>query len=186
MFRPLADARHWFRTTQDAARRPARAGDANLLPPRGAVVLADGTTVELDYTDRADERKLSGLEVAQVVGIGWRDRFGKGWQVDVRGVTFLRHRGSGATLADAVSAAIEAHYTAEAAEIALREDAVAHLGRELARHDWWHMMSDSYGTTLAGQQHMREIIGIAARCPTDTVRALWSQHAPADGPVCPV
>ena len=182
MFRPLADARHWFRSAAEAARRPARAG---LLPPRGAIVLADGTTVELDYANRADERKIADLDVERVVGIGWRDRATGEWRVGVRGDTHEKHEAMGPTLADALRAALDACYGAEAEEIALRADPAAHLERELARHDWWHMMSDSYGTTLAGQQHMAEIMGIAARCPAETVRALWAKHAPADF-ACPV
>jgi hypothetical protein len=186
MFSALSDVRHWFRSSQEATLR-RRAGDraAGMLDPRGALVLADGTILELDYTDRADERKLSGIDAGQVVGVGWRDRRGAGWSVEVRGALLTRHRGGGATLAEAVAAALEAHYTAEAAEIALREDPVAHLGRELARHDWWHMMSDAFGTSIAGERHMGEILGIAARCPADEVRALWAKHAPADFK-CPV
>lgn len=183
MFRPLADARHWFRTAAEDARRPS--SKPTPYTPYGAVVLADGTTVELDYTVPADERKLSGLEVAQVVGVGWRDRFTGGWRVTVRGDIHLKHEAKGSTLADALRAALDACYTTEAAEIALRDDAPAHLERELRRHDWWHIMSDSYGTTLAGQRHMADIMGIVARVPSATVRALWAAHAPAEF-ACPV
>ena len=183
MFRPLADARYWFRNNSEAARRPS--SKSTPYTPYGAVVLADGSTVELDYTVSSDERKLSGLDVAQVVGIGWRDRMTGEWRVTVRGDLHLKHEGSGATLADALRAALDACYTAEAAEIALRDDAPAHLARELARHDWWCMMSDSYGTTLAGQRHMTDIMGIIAKVPSATVRALWAAHAPAEFG-CPV
>jgi hypothetical protein len=183
MFRPLADARYWFRTSSVAARRPSSKPTA--FGPYGAVILADGTAVELDYTDAADERKLSGLEVAEVVGNGWRDRTTGEWSVSVRGNIHLKHSGAGATLADALRAALDVCYAAEAAEIALRDDAPAHLERELSRHDWWCMMSDSYGTTLAGQQHMEEIRGIIAKVPSATVRALWTKHAPTQF-ACPV
>ncbi|NBR00762.1 MAG: hypothetical protein EBT97_10000, partial [Actinobacteria bacterium] len=64
-------------------------------------------------------------------------------------------------------------------------DSVVHLERELSRHDWWHMLSDSYATNVAGHDHMVEIRGIAARCPADTVRALWLRYAPADF-ACPI
>ncbi len=177
MFRPLADVRHWFRTSSVAARRPSSKPTA--FGPYGAVILADGSAVELDYTNAADERKLSGLEVAEVVGTGWRDRTTGEWSVSVRGNIHPKHSGEGATLADALKAALDVCYTAEAAEIALRADATAHLERELSRHDWWCMMSDSYGTTLAGQQHMEEICEIATKVPSATVRALWTKHAPA-------
>lgn len=183
MFRPLADARSWFRSASVAARRPSSKPTA--FGPYGALVLDDGTTVELDYTNPADERKLSGLEIAEVVGIGWRDRMTGEWRVTVRGVMHLKHEGSGATLADAVKAALDTHYNTEAAEIALREDHPAHLERELARHDWWCMMSDSYGTTLAGERHMEEIRGIIAKVPSATVRALWAKYAPTQF-ACPV
>lgn len=184
MFRPLADARYWFRQVAEAARRPS--AKSTPFAPRGALVLVDGSTVELDYADRADERKLVGLNVAQVVGIGWLDRITGECVVTVKGDTLPKHSGKGATLADALRAALDTCYAAEAAEVALRDDPAAHLERELAHHDWWHMMSDSYGTTLAGERHMREILNIAARVPSETVRALWAKHAPADGPVCPV
>jgi len=183
MFRPLADARYWFQSAAQEARRPSAKPTA--FGPYGAVVLADGTAVELDYTDRADERKLSGLDVAQVVGIGWRDRFTGSWSITIRGNLQPKHEAKGATLADALRAALDACYGAEAAEITLRDDAYAHLERELRRHDWWHMMSDSYSTTLAGQRHMAEIMSIAARVERWTVRALWAKHAPADF-ACPV
>jgi hypothetical protein len=183
MFRPLADARYWFRSAAEEARRPS--AKPTPYTPYGAVVFADGTTVELDYTDRDDERKLSGLEVAQVVGIGWRDRFTGEWRVTVRGDIHTKHEAKGATLADALRAALDVCYTTEAAEIALRDDAPAHLERELRCHDWWHMLSDSYGATVAGQRHMAEIMGIVARVPSATVRTLWAAHAPADF-ACPV
>jgi len=186
MFRPIADARYWFQSAAQEKIRVRRAGSPTLLPPRGALVLSDGSTVELDYTDRADEGKIGGPDAAKVVGLAWRDRQGKGWSAEVRGDRIARHRGVGATLAEAVAAATDAYYTAEAAEADLREDSVAHLDRELARHDWWAHMSDSYGTALAGERHMQEILGIAARCPADTVRALWAKYAPTDGPACPV
>jgi hypothetical protein len=120
-----------------------------------------------------------------VVGIGWRDRMTGEWRVTVRGDLHLKHEGAGATLADALRAALDACYTAEAAEIALRDDAPAHLARELSRHDWWCMMSDSYGTTLAGERHMTDIMGIIAKVPSATVRTLWAAHAPAEFG-CPV
>ena len=189
MFSPIADARYWFNQAAQEAIRVRRAGapTSTLLPPRGALILFDGSTVEMDYTERADEQKLSGPDATKAVGLAWRDRHGKGWSAEVKGDKAApRHRGVGATLAEAVAAATDAYYKAEAAEIALREDSAAHLERELATHDWWHMMSDSYGVTLAGERHMEEILGIAARCPADVVRALWAKHAPADGPACPV
>lgn len=183
MFSPLADARYWFRSAAEEARRPA----ARPTPfgPRGALVLTDGSAVELDYADRTDERKLSGIQPKQVIGIGWRDRRTGAWRVTVRGVRVSKHDADGATLPDAVSAAISKYYVKEAAEEALIIDPVAHLTRELSRHDWWHMMSDSAGVVAAGERHMRDIVCIAAKCPPDTVRALWAQHAPA-GFACPV
>lgn len=184
MFRPLADARYWFRSAAEEARRPS--AKKTRYAPHGAIVLDDGSAVELDYTDRADERKLAGLDVARVVGIGWRDRLTGEWGVAVRGDAFEKHAAKGATLADAIRAALDTCYAAEAAEVALRDDPAAHLERELARHDWWSAMSDSYGVTLAGERHMREILDIAARVPSETVRALWAKHAPANGPDCPV
>lgn len=183
MFRPISDARYWFRAAAEDARRPS--AKPTPFAPRGAVVLADGRAVELDYTNSADERKLSSLAVDQVVGIGWRDRRTGEWRVTVRGDIHLKHEAKGATLADALRAALDARTTAEAAEIALRNDAPSHLDRELARHDWWSHMSDSYGTASAGERHMREIQAIAARVPVETVRALWKKHAPDGGPACP-
>ena len=181
MINPIADARYWFRSVAEEARR----GAARPTPfgPRGALVLADGSAVELDYANRDDERKLSGLH--QVIGIGWRDRRTGGWRVTVRGWRVSKHEAEGATLSAAVSAAISKYYTEEAAEAALVADPVAHLTRELARHDWWHMMSDTIGVAAAGERHMRDIVSIAAKCPPDAVRALWAQHAPA-GFACPV
>lgn len=184
MFRPLADARYWFRSAAEEARRPS--AKPTRYAPYGALVLDDGSAVELNYTDRSDERQLVGLDPAKVVGIGWRDRMTGGWVVTVRGDTHPKHSGKGATLADAIRAALDTCYAAEAAEVALRDDPAAHLERELASHDWWSAMSDSYGVTLAGERHMREILDIAARVPSETVRALWAKHAPADGPACPV
>ncbi len=184
MFRPIADARYCFQSAGQDARRPSSAKQT-LYTPYGAVVLADGTTVELDYTLRSDEKKLSALAVDQVVGLGWRDRRTGGWSVTVRGDLNSKHEAKGATLADALRAALDARTTAEAAEVALRNDAPAHLERELRRHDWWHMMSDSYGAVSAGERHMREITAIAARLPVETVRALWAAHAPAEF-ACPV
>lgn len=182
MFSPLTDARYWFRSVAEEARRPA----ARPTPfgPRGALVLTDGSAVELDYTSRDDERKMSGIQPKQVIGIGWRDRHVGVWRVTVRGMRVSKHEADGATLQDAVSAAIDKYYVEEAAEAALVADPITHLTRELSRHDWWHMMSDSYGTVAAGERHMQDILHIAAKCPPDTVRALWAQYAPA-GFACP-
>jgi hypothetical protein len=184
MFRPLNDAHGWFLRAQ-AAPTVSRLATQPKYPPYGAVVLTDGTTVELDYTNRMDEKKINNLPPDQVAGIGWRDRFTGEWSVTVRGNLYPAHEAKGATLADALRAALDACYTAEAAEIALRENAPAHLERELARHDWWHMMSDSYAVTLAGQKHMTQIRSIAAKIPASTVRALWAKYAPKDYPDSP-
>jgi hypothetical protein len=192
MFRPLTDARYWFQWGQQAAlaaNMPRKPGQitrkAPAFAPYGALILADGTTVELDYMNRADQLKLSGLQPDQVAGIGWRDRTTGEWRVTVSGNLRPIHEGWAPTLAEATERALEARFEVEAAETALRDNPAAILERELARHDWWHMMSDSYGTTLAGQRHMVEIKSIAAQLPAEKVRALWAVHAPADF-ACPV
>ena len=184
MFRPLKEAHDWFRTAQ-AQSTVSRLATQPKYPPYGAVVLADGTTVELDYTNRMDEKKISTLLPDQVAGIGWRDRFTGEWSVTVRGNLYVAHVAKGATLADALRAALDACYTSEAEELALREDTLAYLERELSRHDWWHMMSDSYEVTLAGEKHMTEIRKIAAKLPASTVRSLWGKYAPKDYPDSP-
>lgn len=187
MFRPIADARYWFRSAREQARRPAPPG---LLPPMGALVVkgADGSleTVELDYTNSTHERKLdSPLE--GVVGLASRDRRGSGWACELRGEVHPASKfiGKGVALADAVQAAQTARRKSEDAEIALRENPVAHLERELMCHDWWHMMSDSYGVTLAGQRHMEDIRSLMCKIEPSMARALWSKYAPADF-TCPV
>jgi hypothetical protein len=183
MFSPLADIRYSINRTDFMKSH----GKPPPFAPRGAAVLSNGTAVEIDYTDSVKARQLvGGLPVDQLIGVGWRDRFTGEWKVTVRGTVVEKHTGAGATtLSEAVANALVAASDAEAAENSLRADPVAHLERELARHDWWAMMSDSYAVTLAGQRHMDEIRGIVAQCPVDVVRNLWAKYAPAEFD-CPV
>jgi hypothetical protein len=56
--------------------------------------------------------------------------------------------------------------------------AVERLEIELARHDWYCHMSDSYGVTLAGERHMSEMTELARECDPEVVRRLWKAAAP--------
>lgn len=183
MFRPLADIRYWVNRTQDLKMKSH--GKPPPFAPRGAAVLSNGTAVEIDYTDAGSRRLVDGLPANQVIGVGWRDRFTGEWKVTVRGTALEKHTGNGASLSEAVAEALVAASEAETAENSLRADPVAYLERELARHDWWHMMSDSYGAVRAGEEHWATINGLIAQCPVDVVRTLWAAHAPAEF-ACPV
>lgn len=62
------------------------------------------------------------------------------------------------------------------------EDELAEaLDAELARHDWYAAMSDSWSTTQAGQRHMDEVIRpLLAHLPEERGSAVWQKHAPKD------
>ena len=181
----LSDARYWFRKSHPMTRWKTGPSTVSMpFDPMGALVLDDGSIIELDYTNPNDEKKIAHLRPDQVVGIGWRDRKTGHWRVEVKKGA-EKGVGTGNTADAATKLALNVYYTAQAAETALKANPAAHLDRELARHDWWHMMSDSYGVTLAGEKHMVEIRQIISKVDPDTVRGLWAQHAPKEF-ACPV
>ena len=187
MFRPLADARYWFRSAAGLPRKNALPG---ALSPYGGIVVAgpEGSfeMVELDYTNRVDEKKLN-RPLEKVVGIGHRDYRGNGWTCELRSElgNFRRFVGRGATFAEAVNAAAAVRRQEEDAEIALQANPVALLDRELSRHDWWHTMSDSYGVALAGERHMSKVRTLMGKVEPSVARELWAKYAPDNFP-CPV
>lgn len=181
----LSDARYWFRKSHPMAQwKTGPSTMAMLFSPMGALVLDDGSIIELDYTNPDDEKKIAHLRPEQVLGSGWRDRKTGDWRVEVKKGA-EKGVGTGNTAAAATKLALNAYYMVQAAETALVADPAAYLARELARHDWWHMMSDSYGVTLAGECHMVEIRTVIPKVDPDTVRSLWAQHAPKEF-ACPV
>ena len=61
--------------------------------------------------------------------------------------------------------------------------AIERLEAELSRHDWYCHMSDSYGVTLAGERHYREMVELAKECDSEEARKLWEAAKPDDFPV---
>jgi hypothetical protein len=154
-------------------------------PRQGAIVRANGKLVHLDYTNRGDTFKVR--DTTDRVGmVNLIPRDGK-WAGTARslvhaGTVWVRDHDSAEDAAGALLAKRQAEVDAEKV---LTADPVAHLERELKTHDWYSAMSDSYGTTLAGDRHWKEVRNLMARVPAETARTLFAHHAPADF-VCPI
>ena len=154
---------------------------------RGAgYILADGSTFAIDLTVWANRTPPSGAVGFVLECPGGRDT-GAWWMAEVWSALLGQIlRGVGDTPAAAVANAAANVAQREAEERAVRDDAVAHLARELDRHDWWACMSDNYGAEVAANRHMQEVIlPLLAAVPQDGVRSLWQKHAPWQFP-CPV
>jgi hypothetical protein len=172
------NAYHWFSN----ATRPRYAG-----PKQGALVLADGSTVPLDFTNYSDTFTVRNTK--NVVGLALLTPANGEWSVEVKAqtgsVVHRSFRGSAPDLAAAVSLAFGAQQTAQEEEDGVRANPELHLERELARHDWWSHMSDDHSVWSGGEAHGRLLGTLAAQVAPETARFLWSKYAPA-GFSCPV
>lgn len=176
------NAYYWFNN----AARPGYKG-----PLRGALVLADGSTVGLDFTNRADMAKLRVQRGGawQTVGLALLTPANGEWSVEVKATTgSIAHRsfrGSALDLAAAVSLAFGAQRTAQQEEDGVRANPELHLERELARHDWYSYMSDDHSVWSGGEAHGRLLGTLATQVSPETARFLWAKYAPV-GFTCPV
>jgi hypothetical protein len=169
---------YWFSN----ATRPRYAG-----PKQGALVLADGSTVPLDFTNYSDTFTVRNTK--NVVGLALLTPANGEWSVEVKAqsgsVVHRSFRGSDFDLAAAVSLAFGAQQTAQQEEDGVRANPELHLERELARHDWWSHMSDDHSVWSGGEAHGRGLQALAAQVAPETARFLWAKYAPA-GFSCPV
>ena len=141
---------------------------------RGAgYILADGSHVAIDLTKWSDRTPPSGA-------VGFLLEVRGGWSAKVWSDLLGEIHGEGLTPAEAVTDAGRVVALLEGRERALRTDPVAHLERELAHHDWWACMSDSFEAEAASDRHMKDVVGpLLAAVPVDVARPLWAKHAPA-------
>ena len=155
-------------------------------PKQGALVLADGSTVALDFTNYADTAKVRAIPS---VGLALLTPANGEWSVEVKATTGTlagrSFRGSALDLAAAVSLAFGAQRTAQQEEDGVRANPELHLERELARHDWWSHMSDDHSVWAGGEAHGRLLATLATQVSPETARFLWAKYAPA-GFNCPV
>jgi hypothetical protein len=157
-------------------------------PKEGALVLADGFLVPLDFTDSFDRLKVSS-NADEVVGVVTGPTRAKDWDGEAYS-HYLGHsvrvgyKANYKSAREAADALLTALRDAEETERAVRADPATHLNRELSRHDWFCAFSDSYGVTLAGERHWSEVMEIAKSVPVETARALFAKHAP-EGATCP-
>jgi len=172
------NAYYWFNNT----RRPNYAG-----PTRGALVLSDGSTVPLDFTNYSDTVKVR--DTRGVVGLALLTPANGEWSVEVKAqtgsVVHRSFRGSAPDLAAAVSLAFGAQRAAQQEEDAVRANPELHLERELAQHDWYAHMSDDHSVWSGGEAHGRLLGTLAAQVAPETARFLWAKYAP-QGFTCPV
>ena len=172
------NAYSWFSN----ATRPRYAG-----PRQGALVLADGSTVLLDFTNYSHSFLVR--DTKNVVGLGLLTPANGEWSVEVKvqsGTLVHRSfRGSAPVLADALALARAAEHTAQQEEDNVRANPELHLERELARHDWYHYMSDDAGVAAGGEAHGRGLQALVAQVSPEAARFLWAKYAPA-GFNCPV
>lgn len=85
--------------------------------------------------------------------------------------------GDKSTLKAAVAALFEQQGQAQAYVERLKDPEYA-LEEALKVHDWYHFMSDSFGTCQAGSRHLDKIKGLLAQVPKKVGRKLWKQYAP--------
>lgn len=172
------NAYYWFNN----ANRKGYAG-----AKQGALVLADGSTVPLDFTVYADTAKVRGT--ANVVGLALLTPANGEWSVEVKAQTGTlagrSFRGSAPDLAAAVSLAFGEQRTAQQEEDGVRANPELHLERELARHDWYSYMSDDHSVFVSGESHGRLLGTLAGQVAPETARFLWAKYAP-QGFSCPV
>lgn len=151
---------------------------------RGAgYIMVDGSVFAIDLTNWDHRTPPIGavgfvLECGKP-GAGW-------WSSEVWSDLFGQIlRGIGNTPLEAVANAAENVAEREAEERDIRANALLHLDRELAHHDWYSHMSESYGTVKAGERHAELIGQLLASVPVREARAMWEKHAPPEF-VCPV
>lgn len=60
----------------------------------------------------------------------------------------------------------------------IQANPAAWLSRELAYHDWYHMMSSDHRKVVGGRLHKEKIMEIAKQVPAPLARSLWYTHAP--------
>ena len=167
---------HWFRSPYMNGR------------VRGAgYILADGSVIAIDLTVWANRTPPTGAVGFVLECSDGRNTRATWWSAEVWSALLGQIlRGLGDTPAAAVANAAANVAQREAEERAVRDDATAHLARELDRHDWWACMSDDYAAEVASDQHMKDVVGpLLAAVPVDVARALWAKHAPWQFP-CPV
>ena len=150
-------------------------------PEMGALVREDGSVVHVDFRNHADTMKVR--ETADQIGLALRNNKTGSWSAQMRhpfhgGVlwtvgTFETAEGAAADLLGKARAAVEA----EAAVVA---DPVAHLERELERHDWYSVYSDDHSVWAAGERHITLIMDLMKQVPEETAKALFAKYAPAD------
>jgi len=171
------NAYYWF----DSARRGYKG------PTRGALVLADGSTVALDFTYGADTFTVRNTR--GVVGLALLTPANGEWSVEIKATTGTlagrSFRGSAPDLAAAVSLAFGAQRIEQQQEDGVRANPELHLERELAHHDWWSHMSDDHSVWSSGEAHGRLLGTLAKQVSPEVARFLWAKYAPA-GFNCPV
>lgn len=154
---------------------------------QGALVLADGSTVPLDFTNYSDTFTVRNTRGA--VGLALLTPANGEWSVEVKATTGTlagrSFRGSAPDLAAAVSLAFGAQQTAQQEEDGVRANPELHLERELARHDWYSYMSDDHSVWSRGEVHNRLLAHLAKQVSPEVARFLWAKYAPA-GFNCPV
>jgi hypothetical protein len=179
------NAYYWFNN----AARPGYKGPYK-GPKQGALVLADGSTVGLDFTNRADMAKLVAPHGATpTVGLALLTPANGEWSVEVKATTGTlagrSFRGSAPDLASAVSLAFGAQRAEQQEEDGVRTNPELHLERELACHDWYSHMSDDHSVWAGGEAHGRLLATLAKQVSPEAARFLWAKYAPA-GFNCPV
>ena len=140
--------------------------------------------MELDYSTWGDLPKLENPGIP--FAIGWRDRQTGLWRAEARrGLLATIYTAEHPDFSSAVEEVLRIQDQAKAVAATLKSDPIVHLEQELAKHDWWHTMSDSFSACAAGESHLKEILNIARQAPAEEVRKVWEKWAPKEF-ACPV
>jgi len=159
----MANAYYWFNNKNG--------------PEEGALIREDGSVVLVNFRDHGDTFKVR--DTASV-GLALRNKKSGLWSAEMRhpvhGGTLwtLDHESPEAAAADLLA---KARKEVEAEE-AVRANPVAHLERELKRHDWYSAFSDDHGVWAAGERHLSEIRALMEKVPAEVAEELFAKYAP--------
>lgn len=160
-------------------------------PKQAAIVMMNGTLIDVDYTNHEHTALIRDIDVHDIAGLItlvpadglWHGEYvdevaDAGW----RRYCYLDGR---KTKDGAAKRLLREKTKTEQAEQAILDDPVAHLERELKRCDWYSHYSDDYSVWAGGEAHMRKIRELTEQVDTEVARKLWAKHAPKDV-TCPV
>ena len=144
-----------------------------------AIILLDGTAVDVDTSDHFWSVKIQSVPLTQAIGLLTA---GESWHYKIDGAEHPIYSKSFdvfATRDEALSAALAARESSIQEQKALESDPVAHLESELSRYDWTAWASDD-GSVWQAWQHRWDtvILPLKAKVGDQKFDELCQKHNP--------